>query len=116
MVKPYDLYSTIHDIYSLIISNTSDDEQYTPESIITYDTYKAFSTLDTLVTRLFNLCENKNIKNFVQFKLQGQKYVCDNLPEKNSLWQINTILLSNKDPMLKSRVASPIRKNLESQV
>lgn len=104
MAKPYDLYSTTHDIYSLIISNTSDDEQYTPESIITYDTYKAFSTLDTLVTRLFNLCENKNIKNFVQFKLQGQKYVCDNLPEEFFVANKHYIVVKQRpDVEIKSR-------------
>lgn len=114
MVEPYKIYEVIHDVYSLIISNSL--EIYSScDNIIRFDVDKAFSSLDTLVSKLLKLCENKNLKNFVQFKLQGQKYVCEDLPKEFFIANNYYIVVKQKpDVEIKKRFSNKHKLRITS--
>ncbi|AIT09601.1 intracellular growth locus [Candidatus Francisella endociliophora] len=81
-VTPQYIFNILHDIYSLIISNTLDDQQDILDSIIDYEVNYAYSKFNLLLDKIEDICKNRTINNFVQFHLQGQKYICSNFPEE----------------------------------
>ncbi|MFC4892160.1 type VI secretion system baseplate subunit TssK [Pseudofrancisella aestuarii] len=79
-VNPLHIFNIIHDIYSLMQVSTDDGAENIQHII--YDFYKPISKFRLLIEKLFDICKHKKISNFVQFHLQGQKYICEDFPDE----------------------------------
>jgi predicted component of type VI protein secretion system len=80
-VSPYNIFNSVHDIYSLLISANIEKDENMP-TVFRYEFEKAYSKFNNLIDQIEIICKQRNIKNFVQFHRQGQKYICDNLPQE----------------------------------
>lgn len=75
---PYHIFNSLNDIYSYIGLNSS----ALKTNIIHYNFRQAYSSFDALIKEAEIACQQQGIKNFVQFKLVGRKYVCDKFPQE----------------------------------
>ena len=81
-IHPYDIFSILHDVYSLLVLNMSEDDKDISFVNIHYDFNNAHRQFSLLLCKIEEICENRSINNFVQFHLQGGKYICHNFPEE----------------------------------
>lgn len=79
--SPYDIFNLLHDIYNLLILSDFQTKIDT-SSCVLYEFNKAYSKFNQLIDLIEKTCEQKNIRNFVQFENEGQKYICNQLPQE----------------------------------
>lgn len=78
-IHPYAMFNLIHDIYILLTSDGTGVMKQANKNI-SFDFNDSYRQLIILISELEHMCANKSVKNFVQFKPQAEKYICDSFP------------------------------------
>lgn len=78
-ISPLSVFNLLHDIFNVLVSSNTSIQNTTP--LYNYEFDKAYSKINFLIEEIEKICQQKNIRNFVQFHRQGQKYISDDFPQ-----------------------------------
>lgn len=76
--SPKFIYDLVYEVFSLLSSGNKINKDILSKCMYEFD--KAYSKINFLIDEVNKICLHNNIKNFVQFHRQGQKYVSDDFP------------------------------------